>query len=121
MGRLSNQAIDLHLPEVLPGRQAATPGPSLQALGITDAFSSQDADLSGISPTPTYLKLVRQAATLDVTRWGTVATAATAGILDATAAERTIAVNIDKPFLFVIRDTKTGAILFTAAVSNPSS
>ncbi len=120
MGRLSNQAVDLTFPKFSLAANSDL-SPSLQALGITDAFSSQRADLSGISPTPTYLKLVRQAATLDVTRWGTVATAATAGILDATAAERTIAVNIDRPFLFVIRDTKTGAILFTAAVTDPSA
>ena len=71
---------------------------------------------------PTYVKLVRQAATLDVTKWGTVATAATAVVADATAAESpVVTVRINRPFLFVIRDTKTGAILFTATVSNPSA
>jgi serine protease inhibitor len=29
-------------------------------------------------------------------------------------------VHIDRPFLFAIRDTETGAILFTAAVNNPA-
>ena len=120
VGRLSSQAVDLTFPKFsLAGNTDLSQ--TLQALGITEAFSSQSADLSGISPTPTYVKLVRQAATLDVTKWGTVATAATAVVAEATAAERTVAVHIDRPFLFVIRDTKTGAILFTATVSNPSS
>jgi serpin B len=88
---------------------------------MTDAFSPQKADLSGISPEATYVKFVRQAATLDVTKWGTVATAATAIGVEATAARaQTLTVTIDRPFLFVIRDTTTGAILFTAAVDDPT-
>ncbi len=120
LGRLSSQAVDLSFPKfsLAANRDLSQ---NLKALGITDAFSSQAADLSGISPIPTYVKLVRQAATLDVTKWGTVATAATAVVADATAARRSIAVHIDRPFLFVIRDTMTGAILFTAAVTDPSA
>ena len=89
LGRLSSQAVDLSFPKfsLAANRDLSQ---NLKALGITDAFSSQAADLSGISPIPTYVKLVRQAATLDVTKWGTVATAATAVVADATAARRSI-------------------------------
>jgi serpin B len=121
MGQLTRQSVALRFPKFsLHGNQELNQ--ILQTLGMTDAFSSQRADLSGISPEATYVKFVRQAATLDVTKWGTVATAATAVGVEATSVRaQTLAVTIDRPFLFVIRDTATGAILFTAAVDNPAA
>jgi serpin B len=120
LGDLKSQPVDLTFPKFsLAGNEQLNQ--SLQALGIEDAFSATGADLSGISPTPTHVRLVQQAATLDVTKWGTVATAATAVIGNATAVQApVVAVHIDHPFLFVIRDQTSGAILFTAAVNSPA-
>jgi|NGEPerStandDraft_6_1074524.scaffolds.fasta_scaffold29157_2 serpin B len=95
--------------------------PTLQNLGMRDAFVSSNADLSGLSPTPLYVTDVVQKATLDVTPWGTEATAATGIAVGTSARPASIALTIDHPFLFLIRDTHTGAILFEAQVDNPAT
>ncbi len=94
--------------------------PTLKDLGMRAAFAN-GADLSGMSPAPLVVTDVVQKATLDVTPWGTEATAAT-GIGAATSASRaSVALKIDHPFLFIIRDTHTGAILFEAQVNSPEA
>jgi serpin B len=94
--------------------------PTLQNLGMRDAFVSS-ADLSGLSPTPLVVTDVVQKATLDVTPWGTEATAATGIGIGTSARPASIALTIDRPFLFLIRDTHTGAILFEAQVEDPGA
>ena len=93
--------------------------PALEALGVKDAFGPS-ADFSGLSSIATQISEVKQQATLRISKWGTVAAAATAAVFEATAAHLTQQVIINRPFLFMIRDTKTGAILFESAVDNPS-
>jgi serpin B len=56
---------------------------------------------------------------LHVTKYGTVASAATAVVGVASAALRSIPVTFDRPFVFLVRDTQTGAILFESAVNDP--
>jgi len=94
--------------------------PTLKNLGMRDAFDG-DANLSGMSPVPLVVTDVVQKATLDVSAWGTEATAAT-GISVATAGRLpSMALAIDHPFLFLIRDVQTGMILFEAQVDNPGA
>jgi serpin B len=54
---------------------------------------------------------------------GTEAAAATAVIVGTTSApvEPLVEVTIDRPFIFLIRDIETGAILFVGRVLNPSA
>jgi serine protease inhibitor len=35
--------------------------------------------------------------------------------------ERQVTLNVDRPFIFVLRDTRTGAILFLGRVVDPSA
>jgi serine protease inhibitor len=87
---------------------------------MRDAFDANNADLSGMSATSLFVTDVVQKDTLSVTPWGSEATAAT-GIGTATAAEEIrMSINIDHPYLFLIRDTHTGEILFEAQVVNPA-
>ena len=93
---------------------------TLQALGMKQAFTPA-ADLSGLSPAHLSVADVAQKAFLRVTEWGTEAAAAT-GVSIATAGRQAqMSITIDHPFLFLIRDTKTGAILFASQVGNPAS
>ena len=94
--------------------------PALQALGIKLAFTPA-ADLSGMSPTPLSVADVAQKAFLKVTQWGTEAAAATGLVIAAAGHQAQMWITIDHPFLFLIRDTKTGAILFASQVGNPAA
>jgi len=93
----------------------------LQAMGMHDAF--QNADLSGMLPGVTGLAVqqVVQRAYLHVTAWGTEAAAATGIGVGVSATTSKVRVVFDHPFLFLVRDTKTGAILFAAEVQNPAA
>jgi serpin B len=63
---------------------------------------------------------VKQKATLTVDSKGTTATAATA-VGEAMASLRAgrELVKLDHPYLFLVRDTKTGAIMFAAQINDP--
>jgi serpin B len=95
----------------------------LEALGMRLAFVPGLADLSEIAGTPGYLYVhaVVHEAYLSVDEAGTEAAAATGIGISGTAAPlppRTRFI-IDRPFAFVLRDTRTGAVLFTGSVSIP--
>lgn len=118
VGSLTNQAVTPWIPESKIGSTLQL-APALEAMGVTDAFGPS-ADFSGLSSIATQIREVKQQATLRITKWGTVAAAATAVVIQPTAARANpLTVTFNRPFLFLIRDTKTGAILFESAVENP--
>lgn len=94
--------------------------PVLEALGMTDAFTD-DADLSGLSNTPTKVGQAIQRVFLGVGEKGTTAAAATGISIMPTSTTAGPKVRLDHPFLFLVRDTKTGTILFASEVQDPSS
>jgi serine protease inhibitor len=93
--------------------------PLLAGLGMPDVFERSVADLSGIDGArDLYVNLAKQQALVEVDEQGTVAAAATAtaGAVGLAVAE---GVTIDHPFLFLIRDTRTGSLLFMGRVEDP--
>ncbi|MCC6615670.1 MAG: serpin family protein [Anaerolineae bacterium] len=99
--------------------------PTLEALGITDAFDPAQADFSRMyDPAATDERLFISAALhkafVDVNEVGTEAAAATGIVIGAlSAAEETLNIRVDRPFLFAIRDVQTNTILFMGRVLNP--
>jgi serpin B len=97
--------------------------PTLEAMGMKRAFS-RTADFSGISTAENlYISAVLHKAYVDVNEEGTEAAAATGVMVGAMAARRPEPVPVfraDHPFLFLIRDTKAGNILFMGRLTNPS-
>jgi serpin B len=93
---------------------------SLGALGVRDAFDPDRADFSGMTGKPDlFLSTVVHEAFVHVDEQGTVAAGATGGIMEPTSAEVVVPVHVDKPFLFVVRDKATGAIVFLGRVTDP--
>lgn len=96
----------------------------LQRLGMSDAFRFGSADFSGMDGTRNlFISQVIHKAYVDVNEEGTEAAAATAVILAAGAImqpESPIMMKIDRPFVFLIRDSATGAILFLGRVADPA-
>jgi serpin B len=90
----------------------------LRALGIADAFADGIADFTGrASEPPGYIGYVTHKAFVDVNEEGTEAAAATAVEMQALSAPRPFEAN--RPFLFFIRDTQRGTILFMGRVAKP--
>jgi serpin B len=123
VGSLHTRAVDLHMPKIDLRTQTALNTP-LQTLGMTAAFGPS-ADFRGITTaTPLQISLVEHAADLKVDEQGTVAAAAT-GIIGPTAIAQPrgspVTVNLDRPYLLLLRDDASGAILFVARVADPAA
>jgi serpin B len=94
--------------------------PPLEDLGMPAAFSDH-ADFSGMSVQGgLFITDVLHEAFVSVNEAGTEAAAATAVVIGETSAPEPAAIRFDRPFLFVIRDRATGAILFVGRVADPS-
>jgi serpin B len=95
--------------------------PVLKSLGVRTALSDS-ADFSGLSPTPLALGDAIQRVYLKVGEKGTEAAAVTGlGMIATSGRIASGDIRFDNPFLFLIRDTTTGAILFASKVVDPSS
>lgn len=95
----------------------------LTALGMALPFS-RGADFSGMSPTPLYLSEVRHKSFVEVNEEGTEAAAVTLGVMRHSSVQRPtppFEMVVDRPFLFVIEDNLTNAILFLGVVFDPTS
>jgi serpin B len=92
-------------------------------MGMPAAFSAEEADFSGIDGTRRlFIRDVLHKGFVSVDESGTEAAAATAVVIEEESVPPTpIELTIDRPFLFVIRDVETGAILFVGRVINPLS
>jgi len=94
---------------------------TLKAMGMSDAFS-MSADFSGMDGTRNLaITDVFHKAFVAVDEAGTEAAAATAVVIGLTAMPASpVDLTVDRPFVFLIRDVQTGAILFVGRVLNPA-
>ena len=96
---------------------------ALAAMGMPVAFTD-NADFSGMTgKRELFISDVLHKAFVSVDETGTEAAAATAVIVGVTSApvEPPVEFNVDRPFIFLIRDIPTGEILFVGRVLNPST
>jgi len=92
---------------------------SLSAMGMPTVFTNA-ADLSGISEEPLKLSRVKQEAVIKIDENGTDAAAVTSiGPETASARRPLISFEADHPFLYFIRDNKSGVILFAGQIVKP--
>lgn len=98
----------------------------LGAMGMPLAITAGAADFTGINPDAgLYIGEVIHVANIDVDEKGTTAAAATVVGVDTGGCTgpipaKTVRLTFNHPFLFYIRDVKTGAILFIGRVTDPS-
>jgi serpin B len=121
IGQLSRRQVALKMPRFEFDARFSLKE-ALTALGMPQAFSDA-ADFSGVTGKKDLLiSDVFHKAFVSVDEAGTEAAAATAVVMKLTsAAPDSVEVNVDRPFLFLIRDIETGAILFVGRVVDPST
>ena len=119
---LTASEVTLTMPKFGIETQADLAG-ALAAIGMPLAFDPDRADFSGITTEEKLVisKVIHQA-NIDVDEKGTTAAAATAVVLRATALPTDhVTIDVDRPFMFAVRDTQTGAVLFLGRVTLPAT
>ena len=114
----TQRRVNLRLPKLHLSYEADLISP-LRDAGLGIAFSDR-ADFGGISDRPLRISSVIHKTTLDVDEAGTTATAATAVVMPMSVqfGGTPIVVNVDHPFFCIIRDDRSGAVLFLGAISD---
>lgn len=117
LGRLNEGGVHLTLPRFSFSTHASLDGP-LRAMGVSSAFDPASADFSRMTDGGgLFVSAVEHEAFIEVDETGTEAAAST-GV--AMAGSHGPTVQADRPFLFLIRDRATNAILFMGRVLDPS-
>jgi serpin B len=129
-GALATRQVDLSMPRFSFDTSAQL-ADQLKALGMPTAFDPAVADFSGIADPartgegPLSISEVIHQANISVDEKGTEAAAATAVVMGATAGPVTppppLVVRADHPFLYLITDQASGAVLFMGQVGDPSA
>jgi len=129
LSELFGKLTDTHVSVVLPKFKLTSQfrlDEKLKALGMRIAFNEILADFSGMTTDDKlHITAVVHQAFVDVYEAGTEAAAATAvvggGQGGGGPGVKPIEFRADHPFLFLIRDNRTGSILFMGRVMNPQS
>jgi serpin B len=116
----------LTMPKFKMTRQFGLKG-ALGALGMPQAFEKNSANFSGMTGKRDFvMSAVIHKAYVDVNEEGTEAAAATAVVISRALAVAPIRTQppifrADHPFIFLIRDNRSGSILFMGRVTNPTN
>ena len=112
---MNKAEVDLVLPRIETDTDIDL-GEIMSALGMPDAFDSDKADFSEFCDKDTYIGLMKQVAKIKLDEEGTEAAAVTViGMVDTAYSPQEkwmVQFNANHPFLYVINESSTGAILF---------
>jgi serpin B len=121
LGNLSTRNVQVSLPKFRAESEFSL-RKALSIMGMPTSFTDQ-ADYSGIDPKRALaISEVVHKAFVDVSEQGTEAAAATGITMRATSMrmpEQAVIFRADHPFIFLIRDTHTGAVLFIGRLMKP--
>lgn len=126
MKNVNKRSVEVTLPKFTSEFQANL-NDALKALGMSDAFSPIKANFTQIEAKggavpageKLYLSEVKHKTFVDVNEEGTEAAAVTSGEVRATAMMMPTRFMADRPFIYAVRDTQTGAILFLGTMLDP--
>jgi serpin B len=117
--KLSDHQVDVTLPKFKVTAEFMLK-PVLQRLGMALAFDPERADFSGMTTRERlFISHVIHKAFVDVNEAGTEAAASTAVVMDRLSAPPPATFRADRPFVYLLRDNRTGAILFLGRVTDP--
>ena len=96
---------------------------ALKALGLSVAFDGAKADFTRMRKVrDLVISEVKHKTFVEVNEEGTTAAAATTAAIGVTSvARQPFTFVADRPFLVVLRDVATGAVLFVGSINNPAS
>lgn len=115
LAKITDGGIHLSLPR-FTARTHLSLNETLAAMGMPTAFGG-GADFSGMTgQAGLWIQTVEHEAVVEVDEEGTQAAAASGGAMRLSHGPT---VTVDRPFLFLIRDEPTGAILFLGRVTDP--
>lgn len=114
----SETLVDLEMPRFTV-EDSVDLGPVFAALGLADLFKPKRVDLRGIADAKLALSGAFHRTFVAVDERGTEAAAATAITVSVTSASPSTPFVVDRPFLFLIRDTRSGLFLFLGRLSDP--
>ncbi len=90
-------------------------------MGMPSAFSLPPADFFGMTGRKNlFISKVIHKAFIDVNEEGTEAAAATAVVMQRLAISRPLTFRANHPFVFLIRESRTGSILFIGRILDPT-
>jgi serpin B len=118
---LRSREVQVYLPKYAMRSQFQL-AETLSSMGMPDAFTPDKADFSGMDGTRLlFISAVIHKAFVEVNEEGTEAAAATGVAMRLTASFGPSPVfRADHPFVFLIRDTRSGSILFLGRVVDPA-
>ncbi len=121
LGTIASRNVQVSLPK-FRAEASFDLSKTLSAMGMPTAFTGK-ADFTGMAAKGGLaISEIFHKAFVDVSEQGTEAAAATGGVMRATAvqiSEPPVVFRADHPFLFLIRDTRTGVILFIGRLESP--
>ena len=121
LAQMTPQSVEVYLPRFTLGSFFDLSG-TLAAMGMPDAFTPEVANFSGMDGAQDlYITFVVHKAWVQVNETGMEAAAATVvGIGTTVVGPPPPLFRADHPFLFLIRDTQSGSLLFMGRGANPS-
>ncbi len=121
LSALDSARITLYLPKWKYRYKIQNMKPELARLGMDVAFSKGEADFSNMYPPEagTYISKVIHKTYIEVNEKGTEAAAATAVEAGISALPPEPVMNVNRPFVYLITEKTSGAVLFIGLVNNP--
>jgi serpin B len=118
-GRFDKAEGDIKIPRFKMDYESGLNDP-LKAMGMGVAFERDEADFSGMrDQNDLYISEVKHKAVVEVNEEGALATAATSVGVEEVIGLPKFTFIADHPFLMMIRDRRTNAILFMGVVVDP--
>ncbi len=120
LSKMKTMEVNVYLPRFKMTWGTFALNDALIALGMSDAFDFAKSDFTGINGKGgIWISDVFHKAFIEVNEEGTEAAAGT-GVVMAWSIPDTPVFRADHPFMFIIKDNRTGSILFMGRVMNPA-